>query len=85
MLFSGILLQDNTWVFESKTCPGYFIRATPSGIVDSTQGAYGSSKFYVRKSNFNYVVIQSKFYLFNYWRGYGSILFWGPSAFKYMV
>lgn len=77
---------SNIWVFESKTCPGYYIRVTPPPwyILRLTQHPFSSSRFRVHKwPNSNY--IQSLFYPSRYWTGWFSVQLNFNQASQYIV
>ena len=82
-LFISYQMTDKTWLFESLTCPFYFIRATSLTTVNLDLGPYFSSKFWIQYCD-DHIHVKSNFYFGNYWSA-GLPLQLSSGATRYMV
>ena len=67
-LYISTQLLDLSWVFESKLCPGRYIKATSPTTIGLLPGRSSDARFWV-KHDANHVHIQSAYHASSYWRG----------------
>jgi hypothetical protein len=65
-LFISTQLFDESWLLESKLCPGRYIKATSSSNLALLSGKSSNARFWF-KHDANHVHVQSAFYASSYW------------------